>query len=347
MTSTVSPGKCSEAIVENKPAHVSSPFRTQAWTDAWLDTYGSLKGVEIFDLGGTGNSLEMVYTAPRKLKGILPIRELSLVGCSSHAIHSPRSEYNELHPEAYPWDKFVETIDAIDWQSCFFGDFTNPAPFPLEENLYGAGVYIDIQQESTFRVSILDFHSYLARLGKSTRNRYFQKRSRLYKCFATEWIEYSSREFVEFCHLLNQFHQTRWGRPCYSPLTQRMLKQFIEALEVKGGRAILSVMLLDGKPSSVLFDLIWKGVRYNLQSGYRENISSQLKLGSIHLGFAVEEAINLGISYDFLAGTGRTDNYKAKIATETSVLTSLYLTRGVLGRFRRTFSRKVSQLNGH
>ena len=62
---------------------------------------------------------------------------------------------------------------------------------------------------------------------------------------------------------------------------------------------------------SVLYD-VRKGARqYNIKMGFDPNFSSQVSLGLIHLGYAMERAAERGVaSYDFLAGPGRTSDFK-------------------------------------
>lgn len=309
-----------------------SPFRTAAWTDAWLATYGQLPGVNIYDLGGRGNSLEMVYTKRRLLKEIVPIVELATVGCGSPALASPRSEYNNLPLDA---GSLWQEIQSIPWQRCHLSDLDCCAAVGLVEHLADAGAVAKLEQQECYRVERGSFEHYLAALGKNTRSRYFAKRARLEREARVEWKRFDHAQINQFFELLNRFHIGRWGRPCYSAITQQMLIQFTRELEHSGGKAIFSVLDIEGKPHSVLFDVVWEGVRFNLQSGYQEHFNSQLKLGSLHLGKAIEEALTENLSYDCLAGGGLSSNYKERIANHKPNMVNIVVERGWLSDARR------------
>ncbi|AHI29926.1 hypothetical protein AU14_01120 [Marinobacter similis] len=71
---------------------------------------------------------------------------------------------------------------------------------------------------------------------------------------------------------------------------------------------------------------------YNLQSGYSEDFHKKLALGSLHLGYCIEEAfrdpeVRL---FDLLAGGGKHENYKIKLATNITPLISVMIVRGKL-----------------
>ena len=94
-----------------------------------------------------------------------------------------------------------------------------------------------------------------------------------------------------------------------------------------------------GETVSVLFDLVWNGVRYNIQSGFLEGRFPQLALGSIHLGFAIEQALNDALVYDLLVGQGKNTNYKQQIATENTSMSSVIAVRGWLKSLYRIYGK--------
>lgn len=114
-----------------------------------------------------------------------------------------------------------------------------------------------------------------------------------------------------------------------------MMNAFIPHFISDGGSVYLSRLRVNGDVVSVLYDLEWQGVRYNLQSGYAESLHSQLKLGSIHLGKAIEEALDSGCQYECLAGEGKNDAYKKRLATSTPILASVEVRRGALAHLTK------------
>ncbi len=79
---------------ENHPS--VSVFRSNAWIQAWIDTWGKDPWVELIDLGGRKNPLETLYRTTSRIKGILPISTLCLPGTGFGNLSSPRAEYNTL-----------------------------------------------------------------------------------------------------------------------------------------------------------------------------------------------------------------------------------------------------------
>ena len=61
-----------------------SVFRTAAWVQAWIDTWGKDKRLTLIDLGGSANPLEHVYIVKQSLKNIIPIKTLCLAGIARH-----------------------------------------------------------------------------------------------------------------------------------------------------------------------------------------------------------------------------------------------------------------------
>ena len=67
------------------------------------------------------------------------------------------------------------------------------------------------------------------------------------------------------------------------------------------------------------------------------SVDSSISVGLLHLGYAMEQASRDGVHcYDFLAGTGRTTDYKKRIASRSiDVVSVQYLTSPlVAGMFR-------------
>ncbi|UTA47373.1 GNAT family N-acetyltransferase [Simiduia sp. 21SJ11W-1] len=308
----------------------ASPFRTVAWASAWLETYGQQPGVKIYDIGGRGHPLEMVYTAPRRLKKVLPVQCLALVGCGSSALASPRSEYNSLiiANEVVGPEELLKQTAGIAWNMLELTDL-DVRLYPPEMLSEGSRT---IHYEKTYAVAATNFAKYKASLSKSTRVRYFNKRDRLLDGGNCEFISYPLCDLSSFIAQLNSFHLARWGRPCYSGLSIQMITKFLHRFVAEGGAVNLSVLNVNARAVSVLFDIEYKGVRYNIQSGYKEDFHPQIKLGSVHLGWGIEEALSKSLAYDCLAGEGREANYKASLANTSAELAHARLFKGWIAR---------------
>ncbi len=192
--------------------------------------------------------------------------------------------------------------------------------------------------EISYRIQSDEFSRYKAQLSSSARTKYFNRKSKLSEYGRIELIELTSTQ--DFFQVLNEFHRLRWGRPCYSPQSMDFLALFVERIRGEGGQPILQLLQVAGETVSVLFDVVWDGVRYNFQSGYFEKKFPQIALGSLHFGIAIEQALAAGLAYDLLAGTGKNVNYKQKIATDEITMISTVLARGWLKRLYWAYGKK-------
>lgn len=321
-------------MCDTSPSRPSSVFRTQAWTQAWLDTWRKDISKGLIDLGGRGNPLEMLYRIPHRFKGIIPASVLCLVGNGFGSLSTPRSEYNnifDLIAAAGGINTLGEELNRLSWQQMHLTDLAADYPEDsdvrslLKLKLWGSH---KVKEELSYSVENVGFNEYLAKLGGNTRLAFFNRRARLEKHGRIERQQYPLGEANKFFSLLNNFHIHRWGRPCYSTLSMTFLQNFCQRLSITGGESIFETIMIDGQSVSALFDVIWQGRRYNLQSGYSEYFDHKIALGSLHLGYAIEEALNAEQDYDFLAGQGKRSDYKAKIANCTTPLRSYIATRG-------------------
>ena len=331
-----------QTLIQGASQDFNSVFRTEAWVQAWIDTWGTNSAIKLIDLGGRKHPLEYVYTGRSLLKKALPLRHLTLAGVSSSAISSPRSEYNHaaelisLHGSV---KEFSASISRLTWQQCklpdLISDSANAVALRCVANEIGALCYLE-KKEPAYFVMSQGFEPYLKGLGSSTRLAYFNRREKLALQGVIELKNFSVSESSTFFELLNKFHLLRWGRPCYSRESQQFMSNFMERLAAEGGEVVMQALLISGEVVSVIVDVVWQGRRYNLQSGYYENKFHKVALGALHLGYAIEHAINNQQAYDFLAGSGKQSNYKAKIATH-----QLYIESVSLLRAHAKYARKI------
>lgn len=298
---------------------IDSVFRTTAWIESWLETYGRLKQIEIVDVLGNGIPQELFYRLKTKTLKVIPVKAIGLAGCQSPGLSSPRSEYNL---PAFAKDNFkvlsrvVEDLKRSGASVVFIPDIQSTEAFKCNGELPACSNLT----ATAYQVRALSLECYLKSLGKNTRARFFNKYSRLMSGYEVEIQHYEPAQFRLFAALLNQFHLKRWGRPCYSQISIDMFDMFVRLLTAQGGRVLMEVLLVNGKPESVLFDVVWAGRRYNLQAGYNEYFNPQLKLGSLHIGKAIRESIESNLVYDMLAGQGKLSDYKRSLSTHQTEL---------------------------
>lgn len=315
-----------------------SPFRTRAWLSAWLSTYGDAAEVQIIKPDGSDRLEEYFYLSPLKLRG-MQFTQLVPLGCSNAYLATPRSEYNGFNDLSVIRNQLSRTRSlGKTWSQLFLPDMGPSVALQAElQKLaleYGATL-TQAKSDLSYRIAPTSVENYMSQLSRSTRTRYFGNRRRLSGAGKVELKTLPLSEWGEFVDLLNSMHLSRWKKACYSHATANFINRFLTDGAAEGLEPVLSVIEVDGEACSVLLDVVYAGNRYNLQSGFVERFATNIQLGSLHLGYAIEDALKLGLGYDFLAGTGRSDNYKSKIATEVVALTSYRLERGLLGVARK------------
>jgi GNAT superfamily N-acetyltransferase len=165
-----------------------------------------------------------------------------------------------------------------------------------------------------YRTKVMgSFESYVESLGRMTRLKAFHRRAYLAKFYddlKLEPVNISRESITNFFNHLNSFHLLRWGKPCFDKNAQEFHTRLL--LGPLGKNAILSYLCIDGEIVSASYNLKQGNVIYNIQSGYLENFDKKVSLGTLHMGWLIEQAFadNEVVYFDFLAGFGRTQDYK-------------------------------------
>jgi CelD/BcsL family acetyltransferase involved in cellulose biosynthesis len=172
------------------------------------------------------------------------------------------------------------------------------------------------------------FAAYLRDLRQSTRRSMWNLRRRLAR-HGDIAVEHLQAENIEAGFSdLNRLHWLRWHKPAFEG---RRL-QFHIALArrmASNGELAFSRLRVGSRVVSVLYDLRKGTCQYNIKMGFDPGLSSQLSLGLIHLGLAMEAAADHGIaSYDFLAGPGRTNDYKRLLSQRQRQLSTVQMLQG-------------------
>lgn len=327
----------------NSLSKAPSVFRTEAWVQAWIDTWGHNPNIELIDLGGRKNPLEYAYVEKTRVKKILPVTRLHLAGVGCSSVSTPRSEYNDIQALISFYEatgSVGKNLANINWQEFLLQDFidnsfNNRLVDELAKSLK-ASIFVR-KTEPAYHVYAEDFDDYLASLGGNTRLKYFNRRDRLASHGEIEQRQYSLHESYAFFSLLNEFHVRRWGKPCYSQDSQNFMRNFQERLMQLGGQSIMEALLVNGQVVSVIFDIVWVGKRYNFQSGFAENRYPKIALGALHLGYSIEAAVKSKQIYDFMAGCGKNTDYKANIANSFTQIKTISLQRSYMKTARKLY----------
>lgn len=317
-----------------------SLFQTKAWQSAWWETWGQQKSFRL--IRKWDGKVSGLYESRYRLKGLLPVRSLQFVGTSPRELRTPRTEYNTFCNGALSGTSLVSAMEKVltrhPWTEIVFNDLLGGS-----EEL-SALVTIAATHRWAFRINASDdgyavattgsFRDYIASLGASSRLRLFNRR-KLLESLGTVHLENLWPCNPElFFQTLNQFHRARWDKNCVAGKSLEFHMKFLSRVEEEKGEPLLSVLRCNNEIVSVLYNVRYRGVVYNIQAGFDESFHKKLSLGSLHLGYAIEEAFSCPVTrrLDFLAGEGKNENYKSRFATESYQFISVMLVKSVLFR---------------
>lgn len=300
----------------------SSLFTSRLWYLSWWQVWGECCGLEL--------QLHSFHVEHDRLAAIVPLylhqvkkmglalKQLQFIGNIYPSGITVLSEYTGLlvNPdyESQISDQLNQLLSELQWDE-FVVPFTTSDSFifrylDANKHLFR---FVDIQQEGEGVVVDVSgaFDDYLAVLGKNTRLKLYNRRQLLQK-LGEVVVEYAAAGTIdEFLAQLNTLDVQRWGRECFGSQSLSFHKQV--ALEAAGrGELMLSRLRVSGEVVSVLYNIRFNGVEYNIQSAYREDFHPKISLGTLHLGYAIEAAFLADDiqSFDLLYGNGKKTAYK-------------------------------------
>lgn len=265
--------------------------------------------------------------------GMLPIRCLQFVGTNYRRISTPRSEYHTLISSESEGTNSINELPELSWSEAVFQDMVaNSRDVSALELLADrkGWLFRIIGEDTAFRVDTRgDWAEYLLSLGSNTRLRLFNRRKVLELQGDIKLANAWPKQASAFFQLLNEFHGRRWGRPCFNEGSVAFHQDFLSAVTSEGGEPQLSILSCAGSPISVLYNVAFGGCVYNIQAGFEQDFHKKLSVGTLHLGYSIEDAFQREDihKFDFLAGSGKNENYKERLATESERLVSVMLVR--------------------
>ncbi|WP_152206766.1 GNAT family N-acetyltransferase [Marinobacter changyiensis] len=314
-----------------------SLFQTDAWQRAWWETWGEENRLELvrdWAEGRTG-----IYTSTYRIKGFLPVRSIEFVGSNYRKIRSTRTEYNTFST-AYDTPSLAiaqlkKLMDRRPWAEAIFNDLIAGSDEVTELLALARNKHWLIRvtaEDIAWKIRTdRSFDDYLKSLGRNTRLRLYNRRPVLESIgsISHQNVYENNCDPSEFFRHLNDFHQRRWGKPVYGTRALAFNTAFLKRVVSEGGEPQLLALRCDDQLISVLYNVKYQGCVYNLQSGFDEDFHPKLAVGTLHLGYAIERAFREGgvHSFDMLAGSGKNENYKQRLATENEPLVSLMLVR--------------------
>ena len=321
-------------------------FMSWPWLYSWWETWSQLLGMELMLLGAFDENNELVGIGPFSRRvlvtaGGVRVTRLYILGNAWRLAPTVRTEYCGIIAcrgyEDAVGDVLLSALEQLGWDELICTD----VPPEQVEHLERAGAGFDgrgyrvIQRAADVggRVDTRGrFTDWLSGLGKNTRLKAYNRRTYLQKQGNLSFTDHNAGSDGDFFELLNAFHHQRWGKPAFEREALRFHRLLLQRLHLCGGEPALSVVRYNGRCISVLYDVVVRECRFNLQAGYNESFDAKVSLGYLHLGYAIEEAFSAEkiCSYDLLAGTGKKQFYKAHFHGEAVHFATFQVVRGPL-----------------
>lgn len=311
-----------------------SLFQTRAWQSAWWETWGCHPGFHL--VRPWDGQVSGLYRSSYRWKGLLPIKSLQFVGTSSRELKTPRTEYNRF----FATEMGADIDQAIDdllhsdhWTEAVFNDLRRDSTELLAlERLASrrSWGFRETASDDGYAVTTRGaFDDYLASLGSGTRLRLYNRRTVLDSLGEVREENLWPTGQARFFRLLNDYHRARWNKDCLTGPSLAFHQRFLSRIEEEGGNPLLSLLSCGDRCISVLYNVQYQGVVYNIQAGFEEKFHKKLSLGSLHLGYAIEQAFEAPDThrFDMLAGEGQNEDYKVRIATDAYQFVSVMLVR--------------------
>ena len=316
-------------------------FLSWEWLTTWWRHFGEPLG-GVLDILGFYRGDEIVGIAPlyhRRVirSGFLPVHSVQIVGLAWREARPLISEYLDVIGSARDldriraacmhyllaergWTEFVVglTSAGTQWQKLY------------EESTPRAQHYVrQLDRAVTYQANLTcGFAAYLRDLGQSTRRSVWNLRRRL-EALGEVTVSQVQLEDLEngFQHL-NRLHEMRWNKPAFFGKRLAFHIDLARRLATRGELAF-SQLSVGKQVVSILYDVRKGSRQYNIKMGFDPKLSSQISLGLLHFGYVMEAAAQEGVQhYDFLAGPGRTTDFKRALSQQYYELSSVQMLRG-------------------
>lgn len=319
-----------------------SLFQTRAWQDSWWETWGHTSGFRL--LSASDGRISGLYEDCYRFRGFLPVRSLQFVGTSNRRINTPRTEYNTLISYSHEGRDAQQVLEQAllqnRWSEAALTDIRKESiEFRKITDMARRHRWLHrvISEDTAYSVNTVgDFQTYLSELGSNTRLRLFNRRKVLENMGEVKLCEFWPDRTDEFFQILDDLIMRRWGKPSFGGIDGiSFQRRFLDKIAAEGGVPNLSVLIINGRALSALYNVAFNGRMYNIHSGFEENFNKKLALGTLHIGYNIEQCFRREdiTVFDLLVGTGKNEDYKCRIADRQEPLASIMLVRSPVFKF--------------
>ncbi|HEU4603547.1 MAG TPA: GNAT family N-acetyltransferase [Steroidobacteraceae bacterium] len=180
-----------------------------------------------------------------------------------------------------------------------------------------------------------EFTVYTAGLNSQIRRKVWAQRKRL----TSPSLVVCDKDASECMQLIDRFHSNRWGALHFVGERGSFHRELTAALATRGALRG-SILACAGEPISAMYNVRLHGAEYNLQSGFDGTRTSGISPAYLHFGYSIEQACRDGIkTFDFLAGEGKSRQYKRDFQTQKTDVVTIQAIRGPLAWLYRAYDR--------
>lgn len=329
-------------------------FSSWPWLFTWWENWSRRLNIELVLIGAFDSNNRLVGIGPFFLHRYvmnfgLRVKRLHLLGNAWRIGPTVRTEYTSIIADREVEDQVVKAIfhflKGEKWDEVIFSDIEahrlntlNALASPISKS---AGLLTRAVDYGVCINTGQNWDAWLRCLGRNTRLKLFNRRR-----YLRERGSLGIKNFdvetgaLAFFDLLNRYHRERWGTPAFDQAAIEFHLRLRLRLE-QGQQVIYRALTYNDEVVSILYDIQSGSRIYNLQSGYRQSFDSKVSLGTLHLGFAIEEAfaaedVN---AYDLLAGSGKNTFYKEHFRGERIEFNTAQFVRSPI--FRLAYSHHV------
>lgn len=227
-------------------------------------------------------------------------------------------------------------FSSLEWKEFVFCDcefsndnLTSKIFFNLMNGLAG-GKSLTLRSDVSYSIySPEGFSSYTSSLSKNRRYKLINRRAKA-ESIGVKFKRDSkpAKGIDKFLEYLNDFHVSRIGEEVFPKNSHGFHKRLVKYSEAENSLVIeLSSLVYEEKVISVLYNIQCDNKVYNLQAGFNETFVNNISLGTLHLGYCMENHIKSDSStiFDLLAGSGKNTNYKEGLSNQQKqVVTSSF-----------------------
>lgn len=318
-------------------------FLSWSWMSEWWNIWGNSDQHELAIFAAYQQD-ELVGIAPmylsrdRLLKDKLAVNRLQFIGTKYRGSSGIRAECLEFIVMPGSSDKIADAlmhsiVQDKSWGELILSDLVvnSDTYFAVKQNISGTRYYVRHDRtEVTYEIACDGtFDEYLSELGKNTRLKFYNRR-KLLETHGTVTVENVAVEDInEVFDAMNDFHLRRWSSIAFGDAHKNILNKAMADFPTGRDTTYSSILKVNGEPLSAMLNLFANNKIYNIQLGFLEDFDKKISLGTLHLGYAIEEAfLDQHVkSFDLLAGSGKNSNYKERLAKPHVELESSQIVR--------------------